>query len=204
MITLAVLAGGQGRRMGGPKDRLLIDGRPVLEVLLERLAWPGRTMLVVAFGEAMPEGRRGFDVLARDAVPEQGPLRGVLTALLGAGGESVVAVPVDMPGLRRKHVEWVAKRLNEQPGAAGVMLRRPDGIEPFPCAFRPVAAAMIERRIESGQRAIHALAEEAGVLVVDAPRQWGAEVWRNVNEPHDLPSGWTRPGDLQSKRDAGN
>jgi molybdopterin-guanine dinucleotide biosynthesis protein A len=188
--------------MGVPKDRLLVDGRPVLEVLLERLAWPGRTMLVGAFGEAMPEGHQGFDVLAKDAVPEQGPLRGLLTALLHAGGEPVVAIPVDMPGLRPEHAAWVAQRLHEQFGAAGVMLRRPVGIEPFPCAFRPVAAAMIEQRIETGRRAIHALAEEAGVLVVDAPRQWGAEVWRNVNEPHDLPSGWTRPEALQLKRDA--
>ena len=31
--TLAVLAGGEGRRMGGPKGDLALDGRPILERL---------------------------------------------------------------------------------------------------------------------------------------------------------------------------
>jgi molybdopterin-guanine dinucleotide biosynthesis protein A len=46
--TLALLAGGLGKRMGTPKALLQIDGRPILEWILAELTWPGPTMLVTA------------------------------------------------------------------------------------------------------------------------------------------------------------
>ena len=47
-VTLAVLAGGKGERMGMAKDALEIDGRPILRHLLDRARWPGPTLLVTA------------------------------------------------------------------------------------------------------------------------------------------------------------
>src|SRR6478609_398221 len=44
-ITLAILAGGRGSRMGKPKSHLRLHGRPILEYLLQRLAWPGPKLL---------------------------------------------------------------------------------------------------------------------------------------------------------------
>ena len=40
-VTLAILAGGAGSRMGMPKGQLILNGRPILEYLLDHLDWPG-------------------------------------------------------------------------------------------------------------------------------------------------------------------
>ena len=45
-VTLAILAGGAGSRMGEPKANLSVRGRPILQYLFERFNWPGPTMLV--------------------------------------------------------------------------------------------------------------------------------------------------------------
>ena len=48
--TLAILAGGEGSRMGMPKAHLTLAGVPILDYLLDHFGWPGRTMLITAPG----------------------------------------------------------------------------------------------------------------------------------------------------------
>ena len=55
-VTLAVLAGGEGSRMGLPKAELAIQDKPLLTFLLDRLKWPGPTLLVTAPGREHPPG----------------------------------------------------------------------------------------------------------------------------------------------------
>src|SRR5262245_51915629 len=114
-VTLAILAGGAGSRMGTAKSMLRIGGRPVLEFLLDRLAWRGPTLLVTAPGRERPNGQEAFDHEAVDAVGGEGPLRGILTALefepLQPAGDPVVFVPLDMLGMQHEPVRWLAEQL---------------------------------------------------------------------------------------------
>ena len=90
-VTLAVLAGGEGSRMGRPKGELLVRGRPILVHLVEQLAWRGPTLLVTAPGRERPAGGERFDREVVDAVAGEGPLRGLLTALEAATTEIVLS-----------------------------------------------------------------------------------------------------------------
>src|SRR5438552_17571218 len=84
--TRAILAGGEGSRMGKPKALLEINGRPILAYLLEQFAWPGPTLLVTAPGREKPPGHELFSREVVDPVAGEGPLRGILTALEGSCG----------------------------------------------------------------------------------------------------------------------
>src|SRR5579862_8121383 len=79
--TLAILAGGNSRRMGFPKSQLKIQNKPILQYLLETLTWPGPTLLITAPGHEHPPAHNLFHTEAIDPTPQQGPLRGILTAL---------------------------------------------------------------------------------------------------------------------------
>jgi len=189
--TLAVLAGGEGRRMGAPKGDLAIDGRPILERLLDRLNWPGPTLLVTAPGRQHPPGWRRFAVEATDAVAGEGPLRGLLTALEHASTDEVVVLAVDMPNITPAPLAWLAANLRANPTAAAVMVQRPERgssqLDPLPAAFRAVVAEGIVRaRLHDRKLALHGLAEEHQVLVVPAPSDWPADFWANLNTPSDL------------------
>jgi molybdopterin-guanine dinucleotide biosynthesis protein A len=189
--TLAVLAGGEGRRMGGPKGNLALDGRPILERLLDRLNWPGPTLLVTAPGRQHPPGWRRFSTEATDPVAGEGPLRGLLTALEHAPTNEVVVLAVDMPNVTPAPLAWLAARLRDNPAAAAVMVQRPGRtstrIEPLPAAFRAIVAEGIVRpRLRDRKLALHELAEKPQVLVVPAPSHWPADFWANLNTPSDL------------------
>jgi molybdopterin-guanine dinucleotide biosynthesis protein A len=188
-VTLAVLAGGQGSRMGMPKALLKIGDKPILEHLLDRFAWPGPTMLVTSAGREHPPGWERFDQEACDEVENEGPLRGVLTALGNCVIDPLVVVTVDMPMLTIDQLKFLLYRLNENPDLHGVMLRRPDrerAIEPFPFACVDSAAKEIAQRLQEHRRSVHALAESERFAVETAPTDWPAAVWTNLNTPDDL------------------
>jgi molybdopterin-guanine dinucleotide biosynthesis protein A len=183
--TLAILAGGAGSRMGRPKAELLIDGRPILQYLLDQTRWPGPTLLVTAPGREHPPGWDRFDAEAIDPVAGLGPLRGVLTGLEAAKSDIVIFTTVDMPGMGGDQLAFVGSQLESKPDAIGIMLKRAE-IEPLPCALRRSCIPMIERRLAEQRRSVWGLSQETGMLTVAAASSWDESVWTNLNAPDDI------------------
>jgi molybdopterin-guanine dinucleotide biosynthesis protein A len=182
--TLAVIAGGAGRRMGGAKDALRINGAPILRFFLRRVCWTGPTMLVVRAEGASVEGHEMVNRVVADRVSGEGPLRGVLTALEGCETEALIAVPIDMPGLRAAHLLWVLERGGEAMCERLLLRRIVNGraeMEPFPAFFRVAGIGTIRQLLSNGGRALRDLAELPGTSVVDAPTSWTEEAWTNLN-----------------------
>ena len=185
--TLAVLAGGEGRRMGGPKGTLALDGRPILERLLDRLDWPGPTLLVTAPGRQHPPASQRFTSEATDPVAGQGPLRGILTALEHAPTNEVIVLPCDMPNVTPPPLAWLAARLRENSAAAAVMLEHQGRIQPLPAAFHARTSRILVRaHLADGRMALHRLTESSKVAVVSASSDWPSNFWVNLNKPSDL------------------
>jgi molybdopterin-guanine dinucleotide biosynthesis protein A len=188
--TLAVLAGGEGSRMGRPKGLLRVHGRPVLEYLLDRFEWTGPTLLVTAPGREHPPGWERFTREVQDPVAGLGPLRGILTALEAAETPLVVVASVDMPGVGREQLDWLVSRMQGQPEALGVMCHRATGsrplVEPFPSVYRVEAAPVVSEQLNARRRAPHALTDLSGFVLATAPSEWRESVWTNLNTPDDL------------------
>jgi molybdopterin-guanine dinucleotide biosynthesis protein A len=180
--TLAILAGGEGSRMGKPKGELVIKGKPILEYLLERFHWPGPTMLVTAPGREHPPGWNKFSREVVDPVFGKGPLRGILTALENATTEMVVVATVDMPLIERNHLEWLLERRGD---SLGVMSSHGDQVEPFPSAFSTNAIEAIREHL-ANNGGVYQLSKLAGFKRVTAPAAWPLNTWTNLNSPTDL------------------
>ena len=186
-VTLAVLAGGEGSRMGYPKAEIRLGGRPILHLLLEQFEWPGPTLLVTAPGRERPTGWELFTREATDPVAGQGPLRGLLTALENSPATSVIVTAVDMPFVRGEHLRWLAAEMVRRADSLGLIPRQPDGpIQPLPSVFSTRALPLVRRALDAGRRSVHGLAEDPRVVTGHAPSDWGAEVWTNLNSPEDL------------------
>jgi molybdopterin-guanine dinucleotide biosynthesis protein A len=187
--TLAVLAGGAGQRMGMPKSHLIVAGRPILNVLVESLKWPGPLLLVTSPEHHHPPGRQVF---AREVIDPMsaGPLRAILTALQNCQTPHLAVIPVDMIFLRRNHLEWLLGQLPMRPELLGVMPKRmvenKPQIEPLPFVCRQTATADVAQCVNEGNRSVRSLIERKGFATVAVPADWPDNVWTNLNTPDDL------------------
>lgn len=125
-VTAVVLAGGEGRRMGG-RDKGLVPlaGRPMISHVLDRLGGQvGRIRINANRGQ---DDYRGFGVpVDGDLEPGfQGPLAGIASAIHHADTRWVVTVPCDTPLLPRDTVARLAAALEAQ--AADIATARADG-----------------------------------------------------------------------------
>ena len=99
-VAAVILAGGQGRRMGGA-DKGLIDyqGRPLIEWVLAALAPQVGEIVISANRNLERYAAYGRRVLP-DTLPDfQGPLAGVLAALQAVTADWLLVVPCDTPHL---------------------------------------------------------------------------------------------------------
>jgi molybdopterin-guanine dinucleotide biosynthesis protein A len=197
-VTLAVIAGGHGTRMGLAKAKLRVGDQSILAWQLARLGWRGPTMLVTAPATRNPPDAELFDRECVDAEENAGPLRGILTALEHCDTPLVAMVAVDMPHVNGSMLRWLVETLERQAAWQGVMFRVPaddgQGIEPFPSVFRKSATRMISQRLADGKRSIRALCDLPDFQAIDAPSSWPADVWTNLNEPNQLEQFLKQPG----------
>ena len=100
-VAGVILAGGQARRMGGgDKSLLVLDGRPILSHVIERLSAQTDDVALNANGD--PERFRGFGlpVIPDLHSPGSGPLAGVLAGMDWAhqrGLTHIVTAAADTP-----------------------------------------------------------------------------------------------------------
>jgi molybdopterin-guanine dinucleotide biosynthesis protein A len=173
----ALLAGGQGRRLGGAKACVPVAGRPLLDWPLAALTAALQRVAVVAKADTrLPPLPPGVDRWDEPPQPQH-PLVGILEALRRAEGEAVVVCAVDLPCVDPELVGLIAAA---DAGRAGIVIAAADG-RPQPLLGRYEAAARAAlERVPAGSRLTDAVTD-LGAAVVEVP----ATALLNVNDEED-------------------
>ena len=185
-VTLAVIAGGRGERLGGVAKGLLeVEGRPVLARLLELGGLLGDTLLVT--NDPAPYAR--FPVRAvEDVVRGRGAPGGVHAALEGARTEWVLAVACDMPFVKEEAVRMLLKE--RSPDVDAVCFTVGGRVEPLLAVYRSALAAPWGERLRTEEPSLRSLLSgyrtkllpETSLRAVDE----GLHSVASMNTPEDL------------------
>jgi molybdopterin-guanine dinucleotide biosynthesis protein A len=152
-----LLAGGQARRFGGfPKGLAVVDDIRIADRILAVLRGATDSQLVVSNDAAAEQWFPSLPV-ARDAVPELGPLAGIETALRAAGGAAVMIVAWDMPFVTTPLLRGM--RALGDIGAAAVVPAHgePPVLEALCAYYAPEALPVCSQLLADGERRAHAL-----------------------------------------------
>jgi molybdopterin-guanine dinucleotide biosynthesis protein A len=179
-----VLCGGRSVRMGVDKAAIDIGGMTLLERAVTRLRAVCDPVLI-APGDL--DHRAGADLSVVDAMPDAGPLAGLVAALRLSPHHLLAVVAVDLPWLDPALLRLLAGRIGAHDAAVCETDR---GVEPLHAVYARTALAAAEAALRGPDRSLGGLIDHIRALRVAEP-EWRAagisqRFTRNVNTPADL------------------
>jgi molybdopterin-guanine dinucleotide biosynthesis protein A len=183
-VTLAILAGGHGRRLGGVVKGLLeYEGRALIDHLLELRDHFADVCLVA--DDASPWTPFGVRVVP-DLVKDRGAPGGLHAALAHAGTPWVVLVASDMPFVRVEVLEGLLDRRDDH--LEWVCAERSGYLEPMPGVYASRMAPAVAAALGGNPSLQKLLRDATGrpvpmaeLAALDPPLR----SWVSVNTPED-------------------
>lgn len=179
VATVAVLAGGAGRRIGGEKACTGLAGRPLISYPLAAARAAGLETVVVAKVATKLPNLDGTVLLEPTQLPQH-PLSGIVTAL--RTHPAVVAVPCDMPFLTAPLLRALAE-------ADGALVTAAAG-EPFPGLYTAALLPRLNAALEAQASLRSLLTEVSAAALTDTD----PAVLFSVNSRTDLAEAERRLG----------
>ncbi len=190
-VSAVVLAGGRSRRMGRDKAGVLdpVSGRSLLDLQLAKLRSLAPLELMVSrqAGQVvnLPEEVR----VVEDAVPDRGPLAGLVACLTAARGEWLLVLAVDLPRMEEAYLERLMEACCAGGRIQGAVPKREGRWEPLAAVYPVDLAGMAAERLARGELAMQGFVNEAWEAgrVAEVRVSRDEEVlFRNANAPGDL------------------
>lgn len=187
-LTLAILAGGRGRRLGGvPKGLIELQG----QALIERLVALGQGFaeVILLTNDPSPYARFGLSTIA-DPIPDRGAPGGLYAALSAARSEWTLLVACDMPFVTLAVVDVLVEA--RAPANRWVCVESPEipgRLEPMPGLYHRDLAATVERLLRDHPSFQTIFSHTAGLRVpVELVRRVDPDLRSlvSVNTPEDL------------------
>lgn len=182
-MVVAILAGGQGSRIGGNKPLRRLAGDSLLHIAKKQACrWSNQIIMVVRDPAKAAEARAPVIV---DHEGIEGPLGGVAAALEFGREEQVEAVltiAVDMPFLPSDLGPRLAAALGQKraavPSSGGFL-------HPICGLWRPSALEGLSSYLDTGKRSLTGFAEAVGFHIVEWPDR-PTDPFFNINSVQDL------------------
>jgi molybdopterin-guanine dinucleotide biosynthesis protein MobB len=180
-LSVAILVGGRSRRMGARKAMLELEGRTLVEQVVERLRPWGRPMVLVGGGR-LPATLRDELCVVPDAPDVLGPLAGLLGLMRHDRSRAWLVVGCDQPRFTPEHASWLDAQ--RRPGAWLVLPRQSNAAraEPVGAIYEPMLLPELERAAARGDRALYVAVARAPQASV-TPTGELASGWESVNTP---------------------
>lgn len=182
-LSLLLLAGGQGSRLGGrDKGLMLWQGQPIAAHLV--------TLIRPLVGEVIISCNRNHEIyqawsdrLVSDKEPEYpGPLAGILGGLNACASSHLLVVPCDLPKLDQQLLMQLIEQAAGQPEKP-CLIKAGENWQPLVSVIPRCLLPGLERAWEQGQRSPlrWLLGQDAGVVSLPSedPRL------HNANRPED-------------------
>lgn len=160
----AILAGGQGSRLGGvDKGLCALDGRPLAAWVAERLAPQVTDLLIVANRNHEDYRALGHPVVQDLRAGFLGPLAGIETALAAMRHSWMITCPVDAPLLPADYVQRMVEGAHGRPAVA-----RLDGrMQPVYALLPRQALPGLHAFLTAGGRKVALWLESINAVAVD-------------------------------------
>lgn len=178
-VTVAILAGGQGRRFGGQDKGLVsVSGMPLIEHILEQLR--AETANIVINANRNQERYKGYGYpVIEDTMPDyQGPLAGFASVMTNLNTEFLLTLPCDAPRIPDNYVSKMLARQKET-GAEIVVASDGERLQPVHSLIANRLLPSLLAFLSRGERKIDRWYAEHNMVTLDFSDT--PDVFHNLN-----------------------
>jgi len=181
-IPIAILAGGQSRRMGRDKALLHLEGQTLIERVIAAVRPLARSTFIV--GDPATYAHLDLAIYP-DQHPAIGPIGGLYTALsLDLG--PILLLACDLPFLTPDFLRFLVRKRGPY---QVVVPRTNNGLQPLCALYEPCCLATIESAIQFGQLSMRALLGQLNLHEVPSedwqPYDERGLLFANLNTPEE-------------------
>lgn len=183
-VTGVVLAGGLARRMNKQDKGLIVyHNKPMVSYAVEAMAKVADAVFINANRHHTEYAQFGYEVISDQTDTFDGPLAGILSALIHAKTETVCVMPCDSPLITETHLQQLLTALTENDVEIAVAF---DGerLHPVFLALKTSLQVSLENYLKAGDRKIDLWLQQHSLVKVDFSQN--AEVFLNINTLEEL------------------
>lgn len=184
IVTGVILAGGLARRMNN-QDKGLINykGRPMVSYAIAALTSVADQSIINANRNREQYETFGLTVVADQTDTFDGPLAGVLTAMLNTNADVLVVIPCDSPLIKAEHLQRLLATRAENDADVAVAF---DGerLHPVFLAIKTSLQSSLQDYLASGQRKLDRWLEQQKMVKADFSKE--PEIFTNINTLTEL------------------
>jgi molybdopterin-guanine dinucleotide biosynthesis protein A len=195
-VTGFVLAGGRSRRMGMPKENLVLEGERMLDRQMRLLRSVSRSVAVVGagasgigVGHAELVGAFADTPFIADVIPARGPLGGIYSGLRSTRTEFNLFLACDLPFVNARLLRFILQRALA--GGADVTIPecREGEYQPLCAVYRRRARRAIRMNLARGQNKVTRFFPHVHCCVISwseiARAGFPPRVFDNMNTPEE-------------------
>ena len=185
-VTAFILAGGKSTRMGADKAFVSLNGRSLLERMLE--VGKSVTPDVRIIGNAHKFSQ--FAPTMEDVFQDCGPLGGIHAALRASSTELNVILAVDLPYVSPALLKYLIARAQSAPGIRATVPHAAGGWQPLCAVYRRQFADAAESALRAGRYKIDELFDPVRTQRIEeeelASAGFSREIFRNLNTREEV------------------
>lgn len=186
---IAILSGGEGRRMGyRKKGELIWEGQTFAERILKELSPLGVPIFwsVRQSTDWHPQGTRAVaDLEIGENQTGIGPIGGLLSCLKTSGLEGLVVLPCDMPRVRRSMVQSLLDQARPEDDAL-IWRTREGRLQPLCGFYRKSCIPVLERQVSETNYRLQAFLSQISARILDTSQMHLPDLWfSNINSRED-------------------
>ncbi|MGZ4957113.1 MAG: molybdenum cofactor guanylyltransferase MobA [Methylobacter sp.] len=183
-VAGVILAGGRARRMNNQDKGLMsFKDRPMISYAIAALA-PVVDCLFINANRNIDQYRQfGLPVISDQTDSFDGPLAGILTAMIHADADILVVIPCDSPLIRTEHLQQLLLTRAKNDADVAVAF---DGIRLHPVflAIKTVLQTSLQDYLADGQRKVEYWLDQQNLVRVDFSNE--PEMFCNINTMLEL------------------
>lgn len=185
-VSAFILAGGKSTRMGRDKAFVTLEGRTLLDRMLEAARSVTDDVRIVGDRAKFEE----FAPVVEDIFPACGPLAGIHAALRASNRDLNLILAVDVPFVSLALLQYLISRAKSSPDTIVTVPRSAGGFQPLCAVYRREFAQVAENSLRAGRYKIDALFDLVRTQIITEGELEAAgfspRVFRNLNTPKDL------------------